>query len=87
MPSSSRGRGRLHPLDPTSDETRRRRELCTEGAVSVAKAAEFIGASRTFVYGEMDAGRLPFIRVGRKRALPRRALVRWLAERMESTKP
>jgi excisionase family DNA binding protein len=67
---------------PEPDAAARRRALAADGALSVVEAARFIGASRTFVYGEMTTGRLPFARVGRKRVIPRAALVAYLSERL-----
>jgi excisionase family DNA binding protein len=85
MPRSRKPPLRLAAPDLMADEDRRRRELCSEGVLSVAKAAEFIAVGRTFLYHEMGAGRLPFLRVGRKRCIPRVALVAYCAERLKNS--
>ena len=44
------------------------------GFTTVAEAAEFLAVSRPHVYVLMDRGDLPFVRFGRCRRIPRRAL-------------
>jgi excisionase family DNA binding protein len=43
-------------------------------AYSVAEAAAALGISRSKVYALMDAGTLPFVKLGRTRHISRRAL-------------
>jgi len=54
-------------------------EVLADGAMSVPAAAEFIGVGRTLLYAEMQAGRLQFLKLGRRRVIPRRALLAWAA--------
>lgn len=54
-------------------------ELVSDGCVNVKQAAEFIGVGQTLLYAEMLAGRLQFIKIGRRRVIPRRALNEWAA--------
>ena len=44
------------------------------GLATVRDAQEFLSVSRTKIYALMDAGELPFCKVGRCRRIPRRAL-------------
>ena len=57
-------------------------ELVSEGAVSVAEAARFLGISRARLYEHMNAGEIRFMKDGRRRLLPKRGLVYFLAERL-----
>lgn len=50
-----------------------------DGCLSVAGAAGFAGVGRTTLYAAITAGALATVKVGRRRLVPRRALVRWLA--------
>ena len=60
-------------------------DLVADGLCTVAEAAAFLGVSRTFLYSEMDAGRLVFAKLGRARRLPRRALMNYAASRLTSS--
>lgn len=54
-------------------------EVFADGALTVAAAVGFSGIGRTRLYELMDAGDLPFCRVGTRRLIPRRALAALLA--------
>lgn len=54
-------------------------DLLADGAISVPDACEFAGLSRTELYRQMDRGTLPYTKIGRRRLIPRRALVAMLA--------
>jgi excisionase family DNA binding protein len=54
-------------------------ELMADGALTVAKACEFTSLSRPELYKLMAAGKLPFTKHGKRRLIPRRALVQLLA--------
>jgi excisionase family DNA binding protein len=60
----------------------RRAELATDGTMSVAEAVAFSGVSQSELYATMDRGELPFVKWGRRRLIPRRALVELLARHM-----
>lgn len=70
----------LRITDPAP--TDRRAELAADGVLSVADAQAFLSLGRTEVYGLMDRGKLPFIKLGRRRVIPKRALVELLAANM-----
>jgi excisionase family DNA binding protein len=57
-----------------------REQMVEEGAVTVAHACRFAGVGRTFLYGLMDAGRLRYVKLGKRRLIPRAELRRLLAE-------
>lgn len=57
-------------------------QLIVDGLVTVAEACKHLAVSRSFLYSEMDAGALPFCRLGRSRRIPRRALIQYAAVRL-----
>jgi excisionase family DNA binding protein len=63
-------------IDETTD---RARELLADGAIGIEQAVEFTGLSRAELYRRMDAGSLRFVKVGRRRLIPKRAAVQMLA--------
>ena len=50
-------------------------DLVADGLSTVREAAGFLRLSRSTVYTLMDRGELPFVKLGRSRRIPRRALV------------
>jgi excisionase family DNA binding protein len=60
-------------------------DLWADGALTVGRAVEVYGLGRTVLYAMMAEGRLPFSKVGTRRLLPRKALVRLLAEGQSGT--
>jgi excisionase family DNA binding protein len=57
-------------------------DLAAEGVLTVAAAAAFLGLSRSRIYELMGEGVVPFIHLGRRRVVPRRALVLLIADRL-----
>lgn len=57
-------------------------ELVKEGAMTIPEAMRFAGVGRSLLYEEMAAGRLPFLKIGNARRIPRRALEEWLARHL-----
>ena len=49
--------------------------LVSDGLMTVREAAEFLRLSRSSVYALMGHGELAFVKLGRSRRIPRRALV------------
>lgn len=49
--------------------------LLGDGLTDVKGAAEFLAVSRTTVYGLMETGQLRYVKIGKARRIPRRALV------------
>jgi excisionase family DNA binding protein len=45
-----------------------------DGAVDIPAACEFTSLPRTTLYALMSSGQLQFIRIGRRRLIPRKAL-------------
>jgi excisionase family DNA binding protein len=60
----------------------RAREMVSEGAFSVREAVAFSGLSITQLTKHMDNGALPYVRDGRARRIPRKALKDFLALRL-----
>jgi excisionase family DNA binding protein len=50
-------------------------ELVAEGLLSIAEAVRFLRISRSTLYELMESGRLQYVKLGRSRRVPRRALV------------
>ena len=57
-------------------------ELLEDGCLTIEEAMRFSGLGRSFLYEQMKAGRLPYVKVGAARRVPRRALQRFLAEHL-----
>ena len=58
-------------------------DLLEDGVVSVREAAEFVGLSRSALYQLMAAGDLQFVKIGRRRLVPKRALIALLARSLQ----
>jgi excisionase family DNA binding protein len=50
-------------------------DLVADGLLTVAEATSFLSVSRSTLYGLMDQGRLAWVKIGRARRVPKRALV------------
>ncbi len=55
--------------------SRDRADLVADGLVTVQEAAQFLSISRSKLYELMDNGELTFVKLGRSRRIPRRALI------------
>lgn len=53
-------------------------DLMGDGAIGIPEATEFSGLKRSFLYSLMCSGKLAYTTVGRRRLIPRRALVELL---------
>jgi excisionase family DNA binding protein len=49
--------------------------LMADGLDTVPAAAKFLGISRTSLYGLMDRGMLEYVKIGRSRRIPHRAVL------------
>ncbi len=58
-------------------------ELLADGCLSIAEAVEFSRISRSRLYECIATGDLLTVKNGRRRLVPRRALIRFLAEGFE----
>jgi len=47
-------------------------------ALTVEEAAQRLGMTRKALYGHLAAGRIPSIKLGRRRLIPVQSLERWL---------
>lgn len=61
-------------------------ELLADGAMSRADAVAFSGIGMTELQILIASGELPSFTHGRKRLIPRRGVVRWLAQKFEAAK-
>jgi hypothetical protein len=65
-------------VEPSANAT----GLVEGGLLTVQEAMAFIKKSRSWLYQEMDAGRLSFAVIGRRRYIPRLALVNFIARQL-----
>ncbi len=49
--------------------------LVSEGLLTVVEASKFLSLSRATVYSLMAEGKLAFVKIGRSRRIPKRAVV------------
>jgi excisionase family DNA binding protein len=57
-------------------------ELVSGGLDQVPEAARFLGVSRSQVYKLMDQGCLPYVKIGKSRRIPHRAVVELAAKNL-----
>jgi excisionase family DNA binding protein len=55
-------------------------ELMLEGLDRIADAEKFTRLSRSTLYQLMETGKLPYVKIGRCRRIPHRALMDFLAK-------
>ena len=65
------------------NEDTTRVELVADGLLTVREAMCFLHLSRSTVYQFMDRGELPFVKLGRSRRIPKRALVELAARGLQ----
>ena len=56
-------------------DDRQSEKMMIDGLDRVGEASRFLGISRSRTYELMDAGELPFVKIGRSRRIPHRALI------------
>lgn len=49
--------------------------LVSDGLLTVARASQFYGLSRSSIYLLMEHGQLPYVKLGKARRIPLRALI------------
>ncbi len=62
-----------------SDEVLQAEAIVEQGLLTVGDARAFLGVSRSTLYALMETGRLSYVKIGRSRRTPRKALVRFAA--------
>jgi excisionase family DNA binding protein len=60
------------------------RELVSDGSMTIVEAGKFTGLGRSTIYGLMDDGSLDYVKVGRRRLIPRRSLTDMLQRALVS---
>jgi excisionase family DNA binding protein len=73
---------------PLSSREKECDDLCavaivSDGLVTIEQARAFLCVSRGALYNLMDAGELPFVKLGRSRRVPRRAVVELAARALQ----
>lgn len=57
-------------------------ELVADGLCTVNEAVQFWGVKKSLVYAMMERGDIPYVRIGRRRLIPRRFLMQFAAENL-----
>lgn len=52
------------------------------GLMTVSEASQFSAQSKSSLYLAMDNGVLPYVKLGRSRRIPRRALIKYLTQNL-----
>jgi len=53
-------------------------DLISDGTLTITEAQRFSGLGRTFLYSLMERGELRFAKVGKRRLIPKKALLELL---------
>lgn len=61
-------------------------DIVKDGLVTIPEAQSFTRLSRSKLYLEMDAGRLAYVTLGRRRLIPKRALIEMAAHGLRNGK-
>lgn len=69
------GNGRFHMGAHMSESE----NLARDGALTIDQASEFCGVGRSLLYERMQSGSLAYSLIGRRRVIPRQALVKLIA--------
>jgi excisionase family DNA binding protein len=69
-------------ISPSAETAQDSNTLVADGLMTVLQAAKFLGLSRAKVYQLMDQGLLAYVKIGRSRRIPRRALVELAAQHL-----
>ncbi len=64
-------------------ETTQDADLLQDGAMQISQAVEWSGLGRTKLYEAMAGGRLRYVKHGKRRLIPKKALRDYLAEHLE----
>jgi len=75
--------------DPAEKPVRldERLALVADGLLTIAETGAFLRVSRATVYNLMECGQLPFVKVGRARRIPKRAVIQLAAQALEGGIP
>jgi hypothetical protein len=57
-------------------------ELVEDGVCTIPEAQSFSRLSRSDLYSRMERGELPYVKLGKRRMIPRRALVEMLRQNL-----
>ncbi len=62
-------------LRVNAEQSTKGEDLVAEGLLTIVETAAFLSISRSKLYELMDSGELAFVKLGRSRRVPRRAVV------------
>jgi excisionase family DNA binding protein len=57
-------------------------DILADGLQTVEAAADFLAVGKTTLYKAMERGELPYVKIGRARRIPRRALLNYAANNL-----
>jgi excisionase family DNA binding protein len=75
MATNGAGAGVVVAAGTTTDDTDARQGMLVDGLVGIEEGRRFLSVSRSTLYGLMDSGQLAYVKFGRNRRIPRRALI------------
>jgi excisionase family DNA binding protein len=58
--------------------------MVADGLARIPEAMEFLALSRSVIYDLMNQGRLAFVKIGKARRIPHKAMVDFAAENLSS---
>lgn len=58
-------------------------ELLADGCINIGEGCRFLSCSRSTLYGLMERGELAFVKIGRSRRVPKRALLELAARHLK----
>jgi excisionase family DNA binding protein len=61
--------------------------LVQAGLMTIEEVGKFLSVARSTVYQLMGKGRLPFVKIGRARRVPRQAVFEFAAAHLSGTQP
>lgn len=59
------------------------RRVVEDGLLTTEEAAAFLGVRRSFLYKLMQTGELAFVKIGKARRIPKRALIELAAANLQ----
>lgn len=57
-------------------------QTVADGLMNVSEAMAFLAVARSTLYQLMETGQLPYVKIGRARRIPRRALIQLAASNL-----
>lgn len=69
-------------MSAVSPRDRIRSDMLSDGTMSVKQAAQFTGFGTRMIYDALVAGSLSYVQCGKRKVIPRKALLEFLNDRL-----